>query len=220
MKSPLLLLASLLLAAPVSRAKPFAEFIAEDQAKLRSGEVLTWGEKDGKKRFVLSAALLAHPIDHVWALLDDKESAPTFIPNVRSAKILSREGNVVELAQETLVPGTNNTFSYILRHTSTYPNRVDFVRLSGDLRHIEGAWILESVDDGAFTLLVYRLHLDAGLLVPQAFVANSQMKSLPGILAAIRDTLPNRPAPPARLSPLSAGLPTAAAVTVTVPAMP
>jgi len=220
MKS-ILFLASLLLPFQISSAKPFGEFTVEDQAKLRSGEILTWGEKDGKKRFVLSAAVLGHPIDQVWALLDDKESAPAFIPNVRSAKILSREGNVVEIAQETVVPGTMNTFTYTLRHTTTYPNRVDFVRLSGDLRHIEGAWVLEALDDGSSTLLVYRLHLDAGLLVPQAFVANSQMKSLPGILLAIRNTLPTRPAPPTQAPTFASGLPTAAAVIVpTAGAMP
>ena len=192
-------------------AEPFQTFSTEAQAKLRTGEVLVWNDKSGKKRFVHSAVLLDHPLAQVWALLDDKEASPTIIPSVRSAKLISREANVCVIAQETEAPGTGRTFSYMLQHTLTYPSKVDFVRLSGDLRHIEGCWFFDPVDDGKKTLLVYDLHLDAGMLVPQGFIANSQMKALPGIMTSIRTKLASQVWPPAPSATVPGGLTSAPA---------
>ncbi len=201
---------------PEAVAKPFPEFTSDEQDRLRGGEILVWGEKAERKRFIHSAVLLEHPVGQVWALLDDKEAAPTYITGVRSARILSREENVIDIAQETEAPGTGRTFSYTIRHTTTFPHRVDFVRLSGHLRHIEGAWIFEPVDEGAKTLLVYQLHLDAGMLVPQSFVSSSQMKAVPEIMASIRRALSEQAWPTLPSLPLAAGRPTEAIVPAAV----
>jgi len=178
-------------------AKPFLTFSTEDQTRLRAGEVMVWADKVDKKRFAFAAVLLDYPIDQVWALLDDKEASPTYIANLRSAKLISREANICVIAQETEAPGTGRTFKYEVEHTLTYPQLIAFRRLRGDLRHIEGNWCFESVDEGAKkTLLVYNLHLDAGILVPQSFIASSQMKSLPVIMTSIREKLASQVWPP------------------------
>jgi len=197
MRTFLFLSAAWLLTLASIPAKPLQAFSTEEQTRLRAGEVLVWAEKVDKKRFAYAALLLDHPVDQVWSLLDDKEASPTYIANLRSAKILSRVANTCVIAQETEAPGTGRTFKYEVEHTMTYPQLVAFRRLRGDLRSIEGSWFLEPVDEGAKkTLLVYNLHLDAGILVPQSFIASSQMKSLPLIMTSIRAKLASQVWPP------------------------
>jgi ribosome-associated toxin RatA of RatAB toxin-antitoxin module len=179
-------------------AKPFLSFSAEDQARLKAGEVVAWTDKVDKKHFVHVAVVLDHPLDQVWSLIDDKEAAPTFIATLRSAKLLSREANVCVIAQETETLGAGRTAKYVVEHTSTYPQLVAFRRLRGDFRHIEGNWFFDPIDEGAKkkTLLVYDLHVDAGLLIPQSLIANSQMKSLPIVMTSIREKLATQVWPP------------------------
>lgn len=182
-------------------AQPFLSFSTVDQDRLRAGEVLVWNDKVEKKRYVHAAVLLDHPVEQVWALLDNKEATPTFIASVKSAQVVSRENNVCVISQETEAPGTGRTFRYLIQHTLTYPQRVDFVRLSGDLRQIEGCWFFDPIEEGKKTLLVYDLHLDAGMLVPQGFIVGSQMKSLPVIMTSIRSTLAAQTWPPVASTP-------------------
>lgn len=194
-------------------AKPFLEFTPEDQARLLAGEYLLWEHQAEAKRFTAAAILLNHPVEQVWALLDDKESMPTFIANLRKAQLLSREANVCLIAQETTASG--RTFNYVMEHVLTYPQKVDFRRLRGDFRHVEGQWFFDPVEEGRKTLLVYRLHLDPGALVPQNFVIGSQMKAFPLIMTSIRDKLASQvwppvsptvpPSPPAAPAPPAAG---------------
>jgi len=91
-------------------AKPFLTFSTEDQTRLRAGEVLVWADKVDKKRFAYAAVLLDHPVEQVWSLIDDKEASPTYIANLRSAKLLSREANICVIAQETEAPELARTF--------------------------------------------------------------------------------------------------------------
>jgi ribosome-associated toxin RatA of RatAB toxin-antitoxin module len=191
-------------------AKPLLEFTPQEQTQLKAGEVLLWEGRDGKKRFSTAAILLDHPIEQVWALVDEKEAMPSYIANLRQARLLSREANVCLIAQETEASG--RTFNYVMEHVLTYPQKVNFRRLRGDFRHIEGCWSFEPVEEGRKTLLVYTLHLDAGVLVPQSFIVSSQMKALPQIMSSIRTKLASQVWPPA-----SAG---AAAVSTPSPSAP
>jgi ribosome-associated toxin RatA of RatAB toxin-antitoxin module len=175
-------------------AKPFLEFTPQEQTQLKAGEVLLWEGRDGKKRFTTAAILLDHPIEQVWALVDEKEAMPSYIANLRQAKLLSREANVCLIAQETEASG--RTFNYVMEHVLTYPQKVNFRRLRGDFRHIEGCWNFDPVEEGRKTLLVYNLHLDAGILVPQSFIVSSQMKALPQIMSSIRAKLASQVWPP------------------------
>jgi ribosome-associated toxin RatA of RatAB toxin-antitoxin module len=176
-------------------AKPFLEFTPEEQTRLIAGEPLLWEDRTENRRFTTAAILLNHPVEQVWALIDEKEAMPSFIANLRQAQLLSREANICLIAQQTEAAG--RTFNYVMEHVLTPPQRVDFRRLRGDFRHIEGYWFFDPVEEGRKTLLVYRLHLDPGALVPQNFVIGSQMKAFPLIMTSIRDKLASQVWPPA-----------------------
>jgi hypothetical protein len=171
----------------------FQEFSESDQLRLRAGETVVWSQslrpREPKKVSVLSAILLAVPLKDAWAVVDDKEGACEYISDLEKCRIIEKNGNEELVEQTTRPPGAPRSFTYTLRHEATFPTRMDFRRESGDLRDIEGSWVFDEVDGGTKTLLIYALHIDAGMLVPQRLIRRSQEKQLPVVLIAIRDHL-------------------------------
>jgi hypothetical protein len=195
-----LLLAALLIVSPFSLVSgsekapsSFREFSEADRAKLRSGETVVWTQslrpREPKKVSVLSAILLPVPLKDAWAVIDDKEGACEYISDLEKCKVIARNGTEELIEQTTRPPGAPRSFTYTLRHEETFPTRMDFQRESGDLRDIIGSWVFDPVDEGRQTLLIYALHIDAGMLVPQRMIRRSQEKQLPAVLVAIRDRL-------------------------------
>lgn len=172
-------------------AYEFADFNEAQQQMLQNGQSLVWTYEDAEthRQFTCVAAIVDAPLADAWALLDDKESAPTFFTNILKAKILKKEGDSVFVYQETRPVGIAKSFKYVIRHHPTPYKRFDFERVSGDLRHIEGTWFFDSVDEGRKTLLVYLLHIDMGALFPQALVVRTQKQRLPVVMNEIRKRL-------------------------------
>ena len=168
----------------------FVEFSPEDQTKLRAGETVVWShsmrDREPKKIAVLSAILLPATLQEVWSFIDDKEGACEYISDLERCKVIARNGSEDLVEQTTRPQGAPRSFTYTLRHQDTFPTRMDFHRESGDLRDIVGSWVFDPVDDGSTTLLIYALHIDAGILVPQRLIRHSQEKQLPDVLLAIR----------------------------------
>jgi len=169
----------------------FLRFPDAEKSQLRAGKTVTWCQPlaDARKSSVHCAILLPMRPADVWALIDDKESACDYLSDLQSCKVLRKEGNEELIEQTTKPAGSPKSFTYLLRHESSPPERMDFRRESGDLRHIEGSWVFDPVDDGSQTLLIYALHIDAGPLMPQKILRLSQQKRLPEVLVAIRERL-------------------------------
>jgi hypothetical protein len=187
------LLALTSLSAAEKSPSKFDEFTEADQLKLRSGETVVWSQslrpREPKKLSVLSAILLPVPLKDAWAVVDDKEGACEYISDLEKCRIIAKEGNHELVEQTTRPPGAPRAFTYTLRHEANFPTRMDFRRESGDLRDIDGSWVFDQVDDGTKTLLIYALHIDAGMLVPQRLIRRTQEKQLPAVLVAIRERL-------------------------------
>jgi len=148
---------------------------------------------------VLAAVAIAAPVETVWAVMVDVERAPEFIPGLRRARALERgpTHDLIEHAVKysALLP----EFNYRYRADYRPPEQIDFRRVSGDLKALEGSWSLRPTADGRGTLVLYAVRLDPGFLVPQWLVRRSLQKNLPAVLLALRTrvlSLPPTPAPP------------------------
>ena len=78
------------------------------------------------------------------------------------------------------------TIRFVFRADYQRPRRIDFRRVSGDLKEEEGSWLLEATPDGSATILEYEVYVDPGFWVPQALIRRSLRKDLPAALAALR----------------------------------
>ncbi len=178
---------------PAAEANPtrYADFDPAQKSDLRAGQTVTWCQPlaDERKCSVHSAILLSMRPADVWALIDDKEGACHYIDDLQSCTVLRKDGNRELIRQTTRPAGSPKSFTYLLNHEAHFPERMEFRRESGDLRNIEGSWVFDPVDNGTKTLLIYALHIDAGILIPQKLVCRTQQKRLPEVMVAIRERL-------------------------------
>ena len=108
--------------------------------------------------------------------LVDYETFPDWQSAVKSVDVLTRDkdgrGEEVEFEVDAKV----RTISYTLRYHYEEPHRITWDYLDGDIKHIDGEFILEDRGDGS-TLATYSLDLDPGVWLPGklAKVLNEQV---------------------------------------------
>ncbi|MEM7147428.1 MAG: SRPBCC family protein [Verrucomicrobiota bacterium] len=159
-------------------------------AALQTGEVVIIEEAQGKDdgpQHVVAGILIDAPVKIVWDAIADKEGAPEYVENLKSAKIVANHPEYQLIEQKMKLSFLLPAFTYVVRHTPTPHSRVDFVRESGDLKHIEGYWRFIPVDNGKKTVLIYSLYVDPGMLIPQAIIRGSMKKSLPEVLMILQE---------------------------------
>lgn len=91
----------------------FAPAQAEDlDALLARGEVtLLETLPDGRLKQATCIARVKAPVETVWALLTDFAAYPTWMPQVRSARVESQEGNRLRVAWTLSVVGPDISFT-------------------------------------------------------------------------------------------------------------
>ncbi len=137
-------------------------------------------------QFPTGAILIDAPVQEVWDMVNDKEAAPSYVKSLLRCRIVGRGEAYMMVEQEMKMNGLPGTFTYIVKHAMKPMQRVDFERVSGDLRDIRGSWQFIPVEEGTKTMLIYSLHVDPGRLVPQTFVRRSMLKNLPKALYSIK----------------------------------
>lgn len=119
--------------------------------------------------------------EQMLSVIEDVEKYPQFLPEIRSIKLLSREGNVSEVAYEIEVI---KKISYVVRmEKEGLSVRWSLVR--GDLfKKNDGAWLLRPEADGTKTHATYNLDIAFGgfIPVPASITAKLAETSLPGLL--------------------------------------
>ena len=196
LRMPLALFHRPLLALLGATALAAQESLTPDElARVERGEVIVRslaveGTTAGR---VLAAVAIAAPAAAVWEVMVDVEHAPAFVPGLRRARVLEREA-AHELIEHTVKYAVFlPEFTYRYRADYQRPARIDFQRVSGDLRALQGTWTLRPSADGGGTVVVYSVALDPGFFVPQWLVRQSLRKNLPAVLLALRERVQSPP---------------------------
>ena len=184
------IVAALSVTAQAGAAFPIAPLSSEDEEKLRAGEIIIHARKDGKLRRVETGILLNHSIEDVWAIMRDCESAPEFVPNMRDCDIIERspDGATDIIEHQVKYGWIAPKTTYRFRADYTHHERIHFERTSGDLKHLEGEWLLEPADpEGNSVFVRYAVHIDPGFFVPGFVVRRALKKDLPKAMHALRE---------------------------------
>lgn len=138
---------SLTAIAPATNAELFNSVVdrlpAQERVKLKNGQAVVTGSK-GK---YVARVLISTSKDTAWSVLTDYTNTPKFIPNVESSKVVSTNGNQktieqIDSRQVFLVTTRSRIVSSI---TETPKSRIDFRAIDGDLKNLNGYWLVEPV---------------------------------------------------------------------------
>jgi hypothetical protein len=160
------------------------------QQRLAAGEVVTRSALDpGDSRGrVFAAVRIKAGREAIWAVMTDCARAPSFVPGlVHCRRVKTAPDGAWDLIEhEVKYVWPLPPVRYIFRADYQRPRRIDFRRVSGDLKDQRGTWRLEVTADGSATTVEYELYLDPGFWVPQALVRHMLRQRLPAVLKALR----------------------------------
>jgi ribosome-associated toxin RatA of RatAB toxin-antitoxin module len=87
---------------------------------------------------IARSAIVEHTAEQMFALVDDIESYPRFLPWCRAAKVDERTAEWVQATLSVGMRGLNQTFS--TRNELRPPEAMDMRLLKGPFRHFAAAW--------------------------------------------------------------------------------
>lgn len=108
-----------------------------------------------------STAEIDAPLDQVWALVENVESAPEWQGGLKAMRVLDRDGDGRAVRCETETDAKVKSVKSIVRFTYDGPDRLSWTQEKGDLKSVQGSWQLEDFG-GDRTRATYSIDVDLG----------------------------------------------------------
>jgi ribosome-associated toxin RatA of RatAB toxin-antitoxin module len=106
--------------------------------------------------------LVNAPVSIAWNVLTDYGDYEQFFPSVAESHLIRSEGNyhVFEQINVVRVFLFTNRSRVVIAATESYPKKIDFQLVEGDLKSLQGVWRFEPVasDDGGSPMQVLVTH--------------------------------------------------------------
>jgi ribosome-associated toxin RatA of RatAB toxin-antitoxin module len=134
---------------PVATAKlfdgPVDKLPTLERVSLREGKVTLLGKEGNYTCRILAKSSM----DAAWQVLTDYNNFAQFLPGVASSELLESNGNNRVFEQinkiKTLVFSIESRIK--IASIESYPQKITFKAIEGDLKTLNGKWILEPVSD-------------------------------------------------------------------------
>ena len=108
-----------------------------------------------------STAEIHSPLDVVWALVQDVESAPGWQGGLNAMRALERDDEGRPTRAETETDAKIKAVKSVVHFTYSGPNSLTWTQEKGDLKSVEGSWELEDLG-GDRTRATYSIDVDLG----------------------------------------------------------
>ena len=139
----------------------------------------------GKTYTVSKVTVKASP-DKVWQVLSDYDNASRVFPQMKKCKLLQDHGHS-KLVKHVISPsGLPGSYEYTVEVKENAPHSMEWHRVSGAFKQVDGYWKLEPLDGGRTTLVTYASHVDGGIFIPQALVRRQCKIDMPGVLNTLK----------------------------------
>ena len=125
----------------------------------------------------------------IWSIVTDCHRALLFVPGLRECRRIdgAADGSWQDVEHEVRYSWLLPTVRYVFRADYDRPHRIDFHRISGNLKEEEGTWLFTPTADGTGTVVQYEVYVDPGFWIPQALVAHSLRRDSRAVLTGLRE---------------------------------
>ncbi|MEZ4268202.1 MAG: SRPBCC family protein [Myxococcota bacterium] len=190
-------LLAVLPATTVARAaEPASDEKSDSRARLDAGEIIIKTSKvegSGVPRVKAMGVVDAAP-EAIWAVVERCADYKKTMIRTADSEEVSRKGNVVRcrVTIELPFPLKNLTATTDAIHTvvagKKWQRRWSLV--DGDYKRNTGSWTLIPFDDsGKRTLVIYEVHAEPNVALPDSIQRLAQKKSLPDLFEHLRETI-------------------------------
>ena len=117
---------------------------------------------DGKN-YVINKVLIDATPEDVFAVIVDYKNSGKLFANLTKSDVVAHDAEKNTTDVSFSLKGMLNlwSFDYVLSIKETYPNLIEFHRVSGAFKRNEGYWKLTPVDGGKQTEVVYAKYVDS-----------------------------------------------------------
>jgi carbon monoxide dehydrogenase subunit G len=111
-----------------------------------------------------STAEINAPLDRVWEVVEDVETAPQWQGGVKALRAIERDGDGRAVLCESETDAKVRTVKSTVRFTYEGPNRLTWKQEKGELKSVVGSWELEDLG-GDRTRATYAIDADLGRML-------------------------------------------------------
>lgn len=140
-----------------------------------------------KPHQVTKVLVKARP-EQVWQILTDYNSASKVFPTLKKCRVVSDNGSTKRVHYQVHPSGVMTCFEYDLEVREHPHKLIEWHRVSGDFKAVDGFWKLEPVDNGRHTVVTYASHVNGGMFLPQALIRRQTRIDIPNVMAALKQT--------------------------------
>ncbi len=164
---------------------PVPNVVPSAFAKVDSDVQITEEQIAGKSFCVSRQVIHARP-EHVWQVLSDYSNASRVFPMMKKCQLLEDHGDSKILLHRVAPSGPAGTFEYTLQVKENAPKTMEWHRISGDFKEVDGYWKLEPLDGGHSTLVTYSSHVNGGLFIPQMLIKRQARLDMPVVMESLK----------------------------------
>jgi carbon monoxide dehydrogenase subunit G len=111
-----------------------------------------------------STAEVDAPLEHVWAVIEDVESAPEWQGGLKAMRGVERDAEGRATLCESETDAKVRTVRSTIRFTYDGPTRLTWKQEKGELKSVDGSWELEDLGDDR-TRATYSIDADLGRML-------------------------------------------------------
>jgi ribosome-associated toxin RatA of RatAB toxin-antitoxin module len=135
------------------------------------------GAGDGRVYRIASNGTVAAAPDVVWRILTDYKRLADYVPDLKSARVVSRSGDkvIVEQVGAARFLFFSQAIRLLVQVHEQAPNRIDISLIDGDLKIYRASWELSALAGTGGTRVVYKAAIAPKFYVP-ALIGESVVK--------------------------------------------
>lgn len=144
------------------------------------------GADGGKAYRIAATGMTAAPRAVAWRILTDYDHLAEVVPNLKSSRVLARDGDKVIVEQvgaAHFLFFSRDIRLVVLVHEQA-PDKIDVSLIEGDMAVYRCSWELVALDSGG-TRVMYRAAIEPAFYVPQMIGTNLMRKDIAGMMTAV-----------------------------------
>ncbi|MBS1991695.1 MAG: SRPBCC family protein [Cyanobacteria bacterium SZAS LIN-2] len=154
-------------------------------AKVHGAETIGEEQMHGKT-YVVARVTVKAPPEKVFQILSDYDHADKVFPQVKRCKLVSEKGTSKVVKHEIAPSGMPGTYEYMLDIKETAPHALEWHRISGDFKQVDGYWKLDPTEGGHATLVTYASYVDGGMFIPQLLIRRQSKIDMAGVVNTLK----------------------------------
>ena len=159
----------------------------QDLASASAGQQTIGEQVIGKKSYVVSTMIVNARPENCFRICTDYKHAATVFPTLKKCQVVQDNGATKLVNYVTHPTGSFTDYDYVLEVKETPYQMIEWKRVYGDFKAIDGYWKLDSTQGGSKTQVTYATYVDGGLFMPQILIKRQFRIDLPPAMIALKN---------------------------------